>query len=225
MPPIEMFTKDFTKELLPGTRKLLKMTDVKFINVVKYDELSVKNLYDRLIKLEGMAQYFPGKYPLGRFCDRSYMWNVANTLHSDVVKELVQHALKVRHAVDGEGMKEERIMLNDHWEEELNSLPIVKRVGNALRSYIMFRIKDGWWLCSSRSPRLLCRGLPGRRMIPHQYSSSESSNQQMKTRLLEIKQITSRCNSNLKISQSLCQRWSSMEIQRCRRNEIVMVQY
>ena len=54
MPPIEMFGKDFMKEVLSGSKKLLKMKDVKFVNVVKYEELSVKNLYDKLLTLEGM---------------------------------------------------------------------------------------------------------------------------------------------------------------------------
>ena len=40
-----MFTKDFAKEVFSGRKKLLKLKDVTFIQVKKYDELSVKNLY------------------------------------------------------------------------------------------------------------------------------------------------------------------------------------
>ena len=54
-----MFTKDFAKEVFSGKRKLLKLKDVKFINVIKYDELSVKGLYDKFQTLEGMPFYFP----------------------------------------------------------------------------------------------------------------------------------------------------------------------
>ena len=66
MPPMEMFTKDFMKDVLNGSKKLLKMKDVKFVNVVKYDELSVKGLYPKLLSLEGMPQYFPNRYAKGR---------------------------------------------------------------------------------------------------------------------------------------------------------------
>ena len=49
-----MFSKDYAKLVLCGQKRLLKREDVKFVEVTRYDELSVKNLYDKLIKLEGM---------------------------------------------------------------------------------------------------------------------------------------------------------------------------
>ena len=61
-----MFTKDFCKEVFRGHKQLLKMREVKFVNVTKYEELSVKNLYDKFLTLEGMSSYFPDKYPKGR---------------------------------------------------------------------------------------------------------------------------------------------------------------
>ena len=61
-----MFTKDFAKEVFSGKKKLLKLKDVQFIQVVKYDELSVKNLYNKFLSLEGMSEYFPTAYPKGR---------------------------------------------------------------------------------------------------------------------------------------------------------------
>ena len=79
-----MFTKDFAKAVFSGQKRLLKMREVKFINVTKYDELSVKSLYDNYLSLEGMKFYFPDKYPKGRCCDRDYMFNVANTLYEDM---------------------------------------------------------------------------------------------------------------------------------------------
>ena len=42
------------KSIFKEEKKLLKLSEVKQIQVPKYDELSVKNLYDRLIKLDGM---------------------------------------------------------------------------------------------------------------------------------------------------------------------------
>ena len=61
-----MFTKDFAKEIFTGQKKLLKMQDVKFANIIRYDELSVKGLYAKFMTLEGMPLYFPSKYAKGR---------------------------------------------------------------------------------------------------------------------------------------------------------------
>ena len=81
MPSYEMFTKDFAKEVYSGRKMLLKLQDVRFVTIIKYDELSVKNLYAKFLLLDGMPNYFPNTYPKGRQCDREYMFNVANTLH------------------------------------------------------------------------------------------------------------------------------------------------
>ena len=97
-----MFTKDFAKAVFSGQKKLLKLREVKFVQVTKYDELSVKNLYDNFMTLEGMNLYFPDKYPKGRQCDREYMFNVANTLYEEITTELIQHALLQRNATESE---------------------------------------------------------------------------------------------------------------------------
>ena len=89
-----MFTREFAKEVLRGDKKLLKRTEVKWVEVMKYDELSVKSLYAKFLEMPMMKDYFPNKYPKGRTCERDYMFNVANTLHEEVVTELVDHALK-----------------------------------------------------------------------------------------------------------------------------------
>ena len=62
----ENFNKDYAKEILSGKKKLLKLQDVKFISVIKYDELSVKHLYDKFLGLDGVKDYFPSKYARGR---------------------------------------------------------------------------------------------------------------------------------------------------------------
>ena len=61
MPSYEMFTREFAKEILRGEKKLLKRSEVKWIEVMKYDELSVKQLYDKLLALPMMKDYFPNK--------------------------------------------------------------------------------------------------------------------------------------------------------------------
>ena len=91
--PYEMCTHALIKDVFAGTKKLLKLSNVKFIQAPKYDEISVKNLYSKLIILPDMKLYFPDKYSKGRQCDREYMFNIANTMHPNVVQELIDHAL------------------------------------------------------------------------------------------------------------------------------------
>ena len=77
-----------------------------------------------------MSQYFPNKYPKGRQCDRDYMFNIANTLHEEIVTQLIQHALKQRHAVEGLKMQDDNVLINEHWAEELKTLPMISHVSN-----------------------------------------------------------------------------------------------
>ena len=58
--------QEFAKEIFSGKKMLLKLVDVRQVDIKKYDELSVKNLYDDFIKLDGAKLYFPDKYPKGR---------------------------------------------------------------------------------------------------------------------------------------------------------------
>ena len=93
------------KEIFAGDKKLFKLSDVKFISVPKYDEISVKNLYSKLIELEGMKQYFPSKYAKGRQCDREYIFNIANTLHSQILNNLITHAMTQRYSLENDKQK------------------------------------------------------------------------------------------------------------------------
>lgn len=61
-----MFTKDYAKEIFSDEKKLLKKKFVNYVEVPKYDELSVKNLYNKFMTLEHMEHYFPSTYPKGR---------------------------------------------------------------------------------------------------------------------------------------------------------------
>lgn len=89
-----MFTKDYAKDIFSEKKQLVKKKHIHFIEVPKYDELSVKNLYDKFMSLGNVPVYFPDKYPKGRQCDRDYMFNIVNTLKPDMVEELIKHAVK-----------------------------------------------------------------------------------------------------------------------------------
>ena len=97
-----MCTKDFLRDVFAGKKKLKKIGEIKFVQVPRYDELSVKSLYAQLLALDGMADYFPNSYPKGRVCDREYLFNITNTLHEATMKQLVDHANAQRHHISGE---------------------------------------------------------------------------------------------------------------------------
>ena len=86
MPPYDMITKDFLKEVLKDEKALLKMKQVNFCNPPAYDEIGVKALYIKVVAMPNMAKYFPTKYPKGRQCDKGYMYNIWNTIHPDDVQ-------------------------------------------------------------------------------------------------------------------------------------------
>ena len=65
MLPYKLVTKDFLKDVLQGKKKLLKMKEVSFINAPLFDEISVKRLYEDVVKQPEMRDYFPDKFPKG----------------------------------------------------------------------------------------------------------------------------------------------------------------
>ena len=58
-----MVTKDFLKDVLVGNKKLLKMSEVRFINPPLFDEIAVKHLYEDVRQQPLMRDYFPDKLP------------------------------------------------------------------------------------------------------------------------------------------------------------------
>ena len=99
-----MVTAPFIKLILVGKKKLLKMSEVRFINPPRFDEISVVNLYDRCIKWEGMIDYFPDHYPKGRNCNRGYFFNVLATLHPEDTANMIIRAKKVRVMKENDGI-------------------------------------------------------------------------------------------------------------------------
>jgi|AACY02.9.fsa_nt_gi hypothetical protein len=63
MLPYKMITKDFMKDVLQGKKKLMKMSEVRFINPPLFDEIAVKHLYDDVSKLPLIKDYFPDEFP------------------------------------------------------------------------------------------------------------------------------------------------------------------
>ena len=127
MMPYHMVNKDFLRAVLKGEKKLIKMRNVNFINAPTFDEVGVKNIYDRAIKRPNMLQYFPDKYSKGSQCDKTYFYNIWNTLHPQDVQAVIEHANSLRYAVSTEKNAQEGILLTDEMQQELESMPYISK--------------------------------------------------------------------------------------------------
>ncbi len=74
------------------------MSELKSVNVPKFDELSVKNIFPLIRQDAEVMKYFPDDYPKGREPDRSYTFNVLNTLRNQYVQDIIKHAHSIRNS-------------------------------------------------------------------------------------------------------------------------------
>ena len=56
------------------------------------------------------------------------MWNVANSLHEQTVKEILEHALRQRGDITADSKKDEAIIMSEYWKNELKQLPMQSHV-------------------------------------------------------------------------------------------------
>ena len=94
LPDETVMNKDFIKQVFAGEKQLLKKTEVDYVTVPKYEELSVKALYPQFSKDAKFNAYFPDKYAAGKGPPRDYFFNVMNTLHPEYLKQVMSHANK-----------------------------------------------------------------------------------------------------------------------------------
>ena len=84
-----MINHDFTKAILTEEKKFLSLSDVKWVNVPKYDELSVKKFWPLLQNVAHFMIFMPDPQADQRLPDRNYFWNCLNTVHPDYVASLI----------------------------------------------------------------------------------------------------------------------------------------
>ena len=136
-----MVTKDHLKLVLTGAKKFLKMSAVRFCNPPAFDEIGVKALYQKIVAQPDMADYFPSKFPKGRQCCRSYMYNIWNTVHPEDVQAVFQHANSVRYSITSEKIKQETIAITDEWKQELDAMPFVSKVKGKMSALLKQKSK------------------------------------------------------------------------------------
>ena len=120
-----MMNKDFLKDVLAEKKRLIPLKDVIFVNVPKYDELSVKNVWPMIQQDKELMAFFPDKMPKGRLPDRDYTFNVLNTLREDYVGGIIKHAQKQRNTAADNSMQAQFIRVTPAWQEQLEKIPFV----------------------------------------------------------------------------------------------------
>ena len=94
MSPAQSINKDFLKQVLAEEKQLLRKSEVSFIEVPRYEELSVKALWPQVSDDDDVAKYFPDGFRVGKGPGREYFFNVLNTVLPDFLKRMVDHANK-----------------------------------------------------------------------------------------------------------------------------------
>ena len=122
-----MLTKDFLRLVLTEKKRLLHMNDVRRINVPKYDELSVKNLFPKFKDDAAVMSFMPDQMPKGKTIDREYFFNCLNTVKPDYVRDLITHANKLRFGGGQKDNEMDEVKCSDRWWNELNSMPFISR--------------------------------------------------------------------------------------------------
>ena len=80
VPPENFINKDFLKQVMAEEKDLLPMARVRTVNVPVYAELSVRKFYPMFEGDEEVMRYLPDPTPDKRLPDRTYFFNVMNTL-------------------------------------------------------------------------------------------------------------------------------------------------
>jgi len=77
--PLSHATKEWIRMILAGEKKLLKLSELKPVEVGHYPELCVKRLYAEFADRPTVKPYMPPKLQKGKTCDRRYFFNVIHT--------------------------------------------------------------------------------------------------------------------------------------------------
>ena len=70
---------------------MLKTSEIKYIIVQKYSELSIAKIWPLVKEVEDLNAYFPDMKE-NELPEREYLWTIVSTLRSETTKELIKTA-------------------------------------------------------------------------------------------------------------------------------------
>ena len=102
---------------------MIKMSFLRQVNVPKYDELSVTNLFPKVKENDLFMRYLPDRLPKDKLPDRVYFFNVMNTVFPEYTQNMIDHANALRFKSDQAEDRMEQIKVTDQMWDELQAMP------------------------------------------------------------------------------------------------------
>lgn len=107
----EQINRDFVKQLLIGEKKAFRQSEVKYIDMPFYPELSVKNLIDMFKDDKEVSIYVRDKFWEGKPPTRGFIFNIVNTVYPGYCEQLVMKQTHARCSVLADGNQGDSIKL------------------------------------------------------------------------------------------------------------------
>ena len=118
----------FIKALLNDQKQALQRDKVILTEIPRFEELSVKNLYNDAINDQIVGPYLPSlEMNSNRIPERDFFFGVLGTLKPDYLKKIIKDANEVRFQVGDQGKERDCIMIKDDWLQELIKHPYFSR--------------------------------------------------------------------------------------------------
>ena len=120
-------TKDILKEVFAGRKHLIPRSQLRPIEVPKYDELSIVSLFADIMKEKDLAKFFPEQRTKADLPDRQFFFNVVKTTDPDYLAALLKHAHNLRFGAKNLQDYPTTIEVNEQWAKELQASPFYSR--------------------------------------------------------------------------------------------------
>ena len=75
-----------------GKKKVLKISQVRFIAVRRIEELSVKRMVNLVKDDASIAEYMPDEFFENKTPYRDFIFNIINSIYPDYLQQLISHA-------------------------------------------------------------------------------------------------------------------------------------
>ena len=97
VPPFKQCHRNFLRDVLNGSKRLIKKKDIEYISVPGWDELAVKNLWPELKDDSEFNIYFQDEFANDKSPNREYFFDILNTIYPEYLKTIMKHASAQRY--------------------------------------------------------------------------------------------------------------------------------
>ena len=128
------------RDILKEAKLHLKTNEVIHIDVPRYPELSVKNMYDDAMKDDVLMKYLPSKKQLSnKLPERDFFFGVLATLRRQYMTDVIKQSHENRFKAPEDDPKKDSIIVSGAWLEELKKHPYFSR-----KHRISYFIRKAW---------------------------------------------------------------------------------